>query len=458
MKLTNGALLLHQAFIVWHGLKSASNVRIHGFLKLQGRGWWVLTFRGAKVMYQHGVKQGRGPIFVVGSPRSGTSVLTWCLGQHANILPQEESAWMGEFAISVGVQFQVGSLHGERSQLSALGIESAAFFRAFGDGIDRMILQHRDRQEQASRECARRDSSQVDAAFNISRSNSDPKSRWVDGTPEYAYYIAGLRKLFPDAKFVHIARDVRSVVNSMLHFKLHGNRNLVDTEQQAYEYWISAVQACMQAEHAYGPEVVHRLRYEDLIQGSEWAIKGVLDFLGEPYMEACLEPLARRINSSCVPVGFESSDPRTDPKVIDRAMRLSRQLQRSNRAFSISKDELVQAETDFSKRVSLMAGLDADYSLGQRKVATLTRRLNWCGVIMAADLLMATAVLSKPLQIVRHSVSVGSALWLASSVIGAAVYIAMRRKGLRAIAAWVFRRCALKRDSGRVDEKWTPAA
>ena len=39
------------------------------------------------------------PIFVVGSPRSGTSILTWCLGQHPNIIPLEESGWMGDFAI-----------------------------------------------------------------------------------------------------------------------------------------------------------------------------------------------------------------------------------------------------------------------------------------------------------------------------------------------------------------------
>jgi hypothetical protein len=38
------------------------------------------------------------PIFIVGAPRSGTSILAWCLGQHPNILPQEESNWLGAFS------------------------------------------------------------------------------------------------------------------------------------------------------------------------------------------------------------------------------------------------------------------------------------------------------------------------------------------------------------------------
>ena len=36
-----------------------------------------------------------------------------------------------------------------------------------------------------------------------------PKARWVDGTPEYALHICGLRKLFPHASFIHLFRDVR---------------------------------------------------------------------------------------------------------------------------------------------------------------------------------------------------------------------------------------------------------
>ena len=53
------------------------------------------------------------PVFVVGSPRSGTSILTWCLGQHPNLFPVPESNWMGDFAVNVAVACQIGKARGD---------------------------------------------------------------------------------------------------------------------------------------------------------------------------------------------------------------------------------------------------------------------------------------------------------------------------------------------------------
>src|SRR6476646_4660074 len=83
------------------------------------------------------------PIFVVGSPRSGTSILAWCLGQHPNIFPVPESNWMGDFAINVAVGHQIGAARGERSILSAMDIREEELFAAFGQSINHLILSHR---------------------------------------------------------------------------------------------------------------------------------------------------------------------------------------------------------------------------------------------------------------------------------------------------------------------------
>jgi hypothetical protein len=260
------------------------------------------------------------PIFVVGSPRSGTSILTWCLGQHPNIFPVPESNWMGEFAINVASSYQIGAARENRTVLSAMDISRTEFFANFGHAINDLILGHREQLER------KRD---LEGTLNRKHSTSEPKARWVDGTPEYSLHIHGLRKLFPEALFIHIVRDVDSVVRSMLNFHRVAGTQLVTSEEQAYKYWLRMVDACLKAEQSYGPRVVYRLQYAALIDNPEAAIRSLLEFVDEPYSAKCLEPLGHRINSSNVPVDFKSEDPATDPTVVKTARQLYAAIQQT---------------------------------------------------------------------------------------------------------------------------------
>jgi hypothetical protein len=297
------------------------------------------------------------PIFVVGSPRSGTSVLTWCLGQHPNILALPESSWMGDLAVDLTIRYQIGAARGDRSVLSAMDIQSGEFFASFGESINDLILSHREGLERKRR---------------MKHSEAEPKLRWVDGTPEYSLHIYGLRKLFPRAVFIHLFRDVHAVVRSMLNFHRIAGVHLVASEQEAYQYWLRTVSACLKAEHAYGPNVVHRLPYADLVDDSESAMRSVLDFIGEPYTAKCLEPLAQRINSSNVPPDFKADDPATDPAVVERATRLCSELA-SPQSPEASPAAASEIEAAFEKRVRYVATLDSEYSKAQQIITTLRK-------------------------------------------------------------------------------------
>jgi hypothetical protein len=329
------------------------------------------------------------PMFVVGSPRSGPSILAWCLGHHPNIFPVPESNWMGDFAVNVAKGYQIGAARGIFSILSAMGISRDEFFSHIGRSLNSLILKHRgdlDRRRLtiAVQRLLKKDgrypgevTGELDAATNAAireygvtnqsvyselvdslrtaASNSEYKMRWVDQTPEYSFHICGLRKLFPCALFIHIVRDVDSVVRSLLNFHRIAGTHVVANEEEAYNYWLRTVRACLKAEEAYGPHVVYRLRYSALVESPESALSALLDFLGEPYSAKCLQPLSERINSSNVPPDFKSDDPATDPAIVEEARRLSAEIEQTSQPSEQSPVAADELDAEFKARVEHIA-------------------------------------------------------------------------------------------------------
>jgi hypothetical protein len=265
---------------------------------------------------------------------------------------------MGDFAIDLAVRYQIGSARGDRSVLSAMNIRCEEFFNMFGQNINALILCHRIDLERKRWDRSVGPDAPPQEFVSLTMNQ---KTRWVDGTPEYSFHICGLRKLFPNALFIHIVRDVTSVVRSMLNFHRVDGSRLVAGEQEAYNYWFRAVSSCLLAERAYGPRVVFRLRYSDFVDTPESALRSLLNFLDEPYSAECLAPLTKRINSSNVPADFKIGDPATDAAVVERATRLCRELVETPQPSEVSLAAVKELETAFAERVQHVASADSKY-------------------------------------------------------------------------------------------------
>jgi Sulfotransferase family len=307
------------------------------------------------------------PIFVVGSPRSGTSILTWCLGQHPNIFAVPESNWMGDFVVNTAVVHQVGAGRGHLSILSAMDISRDELLANFGRTINDLILSHR------------LDLEGTRAAIPtlpefMRRSLPGAKTRWVDGTPEYSLHIYALKKLFPEAVFIHVLRDVRDVVRSMLNLHRLAGVQLVANEEEAYSYWLRTVKACVQAERAYGSNVVRRLPYNALIDHPESAIRSMLDFLGEPFCAQCLEPLSCQINSSDVPLDFVAEDPATDRRIVEEATNLYTELQNASELTESSSAAADEMAAGFDRRVQHLATVEDQLRNAVLTIRTLEKQ------------------------------------------------------------------------------------
>ena len=403
--------------------------------------------------------QNTAPIFIVGSPRSGTSILTWCLGQHSNILPLEESDWIGPFAVDLGVHYTTGSARGERSQLSALGVSRDEFFGRLGNTISDLLRDHRRDLEAISRASALHDPDPVSEQFCVSREADDPKRRWVDGTPENALYICALHKLFPAAKFVHIVRDARDVAASLLNFRNEHGAILVADEEQAYAYWEQRVRACVEAEQALGAKYVYRLRYVDLIERPETTLCDVLEFLGETFEPACIEPLDRRINSSFADEKAQRLPEGEHSDLIAQALQLSDALQHDVIPALAGAQASEIFEDGFAKQVEHQTTLREHYRLArefiERKCAgtvpgvlgiegprqrdsdlmivTLRHMVNICGAVLMCNLLLAAALNLRVIVAMPDTAPGLAQWWLVASVAAIFVYVWLRRAGILAL-------------------------
>jgi Sulfotransferase family len=278
---------------------------------------------------------------------------------------------MGDFAVNVAVAYQIGAARGDYSTLSAMDIGQDELFAAFGQRINDLILDHREHLE-AKRKTRCVELNLDPRWLEATSRAAGPKRRWVDGTPEYSLHIYGLRKLFPQARFVHLLRDVQAVVRSMINFHRSTGIQLVASEEDAYRYWIRTVTACLLAERAYGPTVVHRIPYRDLIKNPESTVRSLLDFLEEPYAERCLEPLELRINSSTIPADCETTGPPADPVVVAEAMRLSSEVEETAQPGEPSSAVAVEMERAFQQRVNYVGRLDSSPTRPRMSVAGCT--------------------------------------------------------------------------------------
>jgi len=258
------------------------------------------------------------PIFVIGSYRSGTSILTWSLGQHFNIFPLEETNWIYKLGVYLDCLYSLGTANGEFSNLSSMGMTRLRFYRSFGKHVDSLILENRTNYLRVSLKSELKKKGLLHLVdfhklntiedfakyttehdlFSPVRSKLDPKSRWVDGTPENSHFVYCLDLMFPEAKFIFLMRNPIKVAHSLMNFATVGGRKESYNEMDAYDQWYSLTESGYYSLKAFGKNKVLLIQHEDLISQREMVISKCLLFLREEFDENCLKPLRVVINSS----------------------------------------------------------------------------------------------------------------------------------------------------------------
>lgn len=244
------------------------------------------------------------PIFIIGAPRSGTSITNWAVGQLANVQTMEETSWIASMAVGAWRSFGYGSVNGRYSHLSNVAYDASVFMRRIGEAVDAIV------QDCYEERCFRlygdyhangelRPKPEYETLpFQVRRSVDEPKRRWIDGTPFNTYFTWALMQMFPEAQFIHNLRRPQDVATSLEGFDNIGQEALQLAE--GLRVWYNHTEHAHFAEQALGRDRVFRLDFERLASDKEALFREVADFLGEPWSAECLAPLASRINSSAV--------------------------------------------------------------------------------------------------------------------------------------------------------------
>lgn len=232
-------------------------------------------------------------VFVVGCPRSGTTLLQRMLDAHP------------ELAVTNDTHFIPRALRSENPHV-ALSREL----------VDRVVSYHRFARLGVDETTARGLASGLStyAAYvcrlydQVAAQRDKPHAG--EKTPDYVRHLPLLHELFPSAKVLHIIRDGRDVALSALdwarpdkgpgRFVLWENEPLVVCAL----WWARFVIAGRLSGRVLGPALYHEVRYEALVAQPEAVLRDIVAFLELPFDECML-----RFNE-----GRQSDDPSLSAK------------------------------------------------------------------------------------------------------------------------------------------------
>jgi hypothetical protein len=214
----------------------------------------------------------RGPVFLVGMPRSGTKLLRELLNRHPDVrIPGIETEFL-PYLIAHAAQF--GDLSRREN-----------FHRLYRHLLNfPYFIYRRDEGRLVSEAAWRAACPSYDVAGlfeGLVRVDTDstvgPSSVWGDKSPSYIQHLTSIKAIYPAARFIHIVRDVRDQCLSSR--KAWGKDML-----RAAERWGRGVLAARNAGQAMGRDYLE-VRYEDLLDAPEATMRRLCDFIDVAFHE-----------------------------------------------------------------------------------------------------------------------------------------------------------------------------
>ena len=217
-----------------------------------------------------------GPLFIVGMPRSGTKLLRELLSNHPEVgIPPAETELLPDWALR-------WPSFGDLRQPARW----AAFVEhARGSAYFTYLAEEQGRSLSAAEwrlACQNMSLQGVFEAMCRLDGAAPEGAVWGDKSPGYIAHLPLLWALWPQARVIHIVRDCRDYCLSMQ--EAWGK----DPERAAWR-WAERVGAARAEGARHGAQWLE-LRYEDLLEAPEPAMRAVCDFIDRTFDPRVLRP------------------------------------------------------------------------------------------------------------------------------------------------------------------------
>ncbi|GAA4234485.1 sulfotransferase [Actinomadura meridiana] len=223
------------------------------------------------------------PIFILGCPRSGTTLLQLMLHSHPRIAIPAETRFVlpayagrcefGDLQVRANRLGLAEWITADRStKFSSLGLDAAEVADEIVDAPPTL-------------------GSALGTVFHAYARHCG-KPRWGDKRPSYFRHVGALLRMFPDAQFVHLIRDGRDCVASLKEMPWY-----VQEVDHAISVWREAIDGGRRLIQRLGPDTYYELQYERLVADPADELTRLCGFLGEDFEPEMTRPdgLARKI-------------------------------------------------------------------------------------------------------------------------------------------------------------------
>jgi hypothetical protein len=213
--------------------------------------------------------------FIVGVPRSGTTLLRLMLDAHPQLAIPAETHFIPKLIRRLREPDAVAADDDEKRRIALELIVEHPRWEALG--VERFDLERR---LERSQPFAVSDAARAVHLVNAERAG---KPRWGDKSPSYLRNMTRIEPVLPEARFIHLIRDGRDVALSLAEVSW-GTSDV----SEAAERWATEIRRGRRHAARLPEGDYLELRYEDLVADPEASLRRVCEAIELPFDPAML--------------------------------------------------------------------------------------------------------------------------------------------------------------------------